>query len=166
MPKKRPLTDKQKLFAQEYCVDFSPKEAAIRAGYSKNGAEVAAHNLLKNERIVAIVKKYKDSLEIRQEVDKNFLLKECTELLTRVKGKEDDEMTLKTLQYIGRVIGVEADIKLNQVNINNVTEAPPQDIEPELMEKMCKQFIIEQEMMRKSESEIIDVEPNPATNTQ
>lgn len=42
------LTDKQKQFTMEYIVDFNASQAALRAGYSKNGIAQTAHNLLIN----------------------------------------------------------------------------------------------------------------------
>lgn len=45
------LTPKQRRFVNEYCVDENATQAAIRAGYSKNGAGVTGHELLKNHKI-------------------------------------------------------------------------------------------------------------------
>jgi hypothetical protein len=42
------LTDKQKQFTMEYIIDFNASQAALRAGYSKNGIAQTAHNLLIN----------------------------------------------------------------------------------------------------------------------
>ena len=40
-------------FADEYCRDFNGTQAAIRAGYSPNGAGVQAHHLLRKPNIRA-----------------------------------------------------------------------------------------------------------------
>mgnify|MGYP001202145189 CR=1 FL=1 len=45
------LTPKQRRFVNEYCVDENATRAAIRAGYSENGAGQQAHLLLKNIEI-------------------------------------------------------------------------------------------------------------------
>lgn len=45
------LTPKQRRFVNEYCVDENATQAAIRAGYSENGAGQQAHLLLKNIEI-------------------------------------------------------------------------------------------------------------------
>lgn len=45
------LTPKQRRFVNEYCVDENATQAALRAGYSENGAGVQAHMLLKNIKI-------------------------------------------------------------------------------------------------------------------
>ena len=49
--KKYSLTDKQRRFCNEYIIDFNGTQAAIRAGYSKNGAQVTAFNLLTKTNI-------------------------------------------------------------------------------------------------------------------
>jgi phage terminase small subunit len=57
-----PLTDKQKKFCYEYCVDLNGTQAAIRAGYSeKTAAAIASQNLIKLN-IQAEVKKLQDNL--------------------------------------------------------------------------------------------------------
>ena len=45
------LTPKQRRFVNEYCVDENATQAAIRAGYSENGAGVQGHELLKIPKI-------------------------------------------------------------------------------------------------------------------
>lgn len=65
------LTDKQKMFCQEYIKDFNGTRAAIAAGYSKNTARaIASDNLTKldiQEYLKKIMKKRADKLEIDQE---------------------------------------------------------------------------------------------------
>lgn len=57
-----PLTDKQKKFCYEYCVDLNGTQAAIRAGYSeKTAAAIASQNLIKLN-IQSEVKKLQDNL--------------------------------------------------------------------------------------------------------
>lgn len=42
------LTDKQRVFCEEYIIDFNGRQAAIRAGYEPNSAsEIASQNLTK-----------------------------------------------------------------------------------------------------------------------
>ena len=49
------LTPKQRRFVAEYLVDLNATQAAIRAGYSRNGAEVQGHLLLRNPNIAPII---------------------------------------------------------------------------------------------------------------
>ncbi|MDD5302017.1 MAG: terminase small subunit [Elusimicrobia bacterium] len=48
-------------FAQEYAVDLDGTAAAIRAGYSKKGAAVTAHKLLKRPAVKAEIKRITDA---------------------------------------------------------------------------------------------------------
>ena len=45
---KKKLTDKQKIFVAEYLIDQNATQAAIRAGFSENGARQAGSRLLSN----------------------------------------------------------------------------------------------------------------------
>lgn len=56
MGRQRDLTDKQRQFCKEYVVDFNATQAAIRAGYAKNGARQTAHKLVSNTDIQAAIK--------------------------------------------------------------------------------------------------------------
>ncbi len=47
----RKLTDKQKRFIEEYLIDLNATQAAIRAGYSANTADVQASRLLGNVKV-------------------------------------------------------------------------------------------------------------------
>lgn len=51
------LTAKQAAFVQAYLVDSNGKKAAIKAGYSKAGAEVAASRLLRHPKVAEALKK-------------------------------------------------------------------------------------------------------------
>lgn len=65
------LTFKQAAFVREYLIDFNGKQAAIRAGYAENSAEVTASKLLSNPKVAAQVaenaKKHADKLDITAE---------------------------------------------------------------------------------------------------
>lgn len=66
------LTDKQRRFILEYIKDRNGTQAAIRAGYSRKGADVIASNLLGNIRISSeidkIVGKHLEDLNLDNQV--------------------------------------------------------------------------------------------------
>lgn len=70
------LTDKQKAFVNEYLVDLNATQAAIRAGYSKNGANRQASLLLSNIDIQAELQKKMKAREKRTEITQDRVLKE------------------------------------------------------------------------------------------
>jgi phage terminase small subunit len=51
----RKLNRKQEMFAREYLVDLNARQAAIRAGYSPDSAEVNGPRLLRNAQVAAEV---------------------------------------------------------------------------------------------------------------
>lgn len=56
------LTEMQRLFCLYYVKSFNATMAAIKAGYSKSGAHVEGHRMLKNPKITAEIKRLKGSL--------------------------------------------------------------------------------------------------------
>jgi|SRR5208282_3260351 len=49
------LTPRQARFVEEYLIDLNGRQAAIRAGYSPNAAEVQASRLIRNAKVTAAV---------------------------------------------------------------------------------------------------------------
>ena len=90
------LTNKQKLFVQEYLVDLNATQAAIRAGYSEKTANrTGAENLSKpviQQEIQRAVEKQKERTQIR--ADK--VLKELVKLgFSDIRGVFNEDGTLK-----------------------------------------------------------------------
>ena len=55
-PNERALTTKQRAFVDEYLINgYNGTQAALKAGYSPNGADVQAFNLLRNTKIHALI---------------------------------------------------------------------------------------------------------------
>lgn len=73
--KPKPLTPKQQRFVEEYLVDLNATQAAIRAGYSKKGAEVQGCGLLRNPRVQAAVSVGREKQAKRTEINADWLLK-------------------------------------------------------------------------------------------
>ena len=63
MTKKKPLTDKQKRFIDEYMVDSNATQAAIRAGYSPKTARVQGQENLSKPAIQIEIAKRQDALK-------------------------------------------------------------------------------------------------------
>ncbi len=82
--KRRGLTEKQRRFAEEYPIDLNGTQAAIRAGYSPNGAEVAAHRLLRNANIAAQVEIALAERSERTELSQDWVI---TKLVENAEGQ-------------------------------------------------------------------------------
>jgi len=74
------LTDKQRRFVEEYLVDCNATQAAIRAGYSKNGAEVAGHRLLSNVNVRAAIDANRKATSEKLEITKERVLGELAKI--------------------------------------------------------------------------------------
>jgi len=74
------LTKKQKAFVKEYMVDRNGAQAAIRAGYSKNGSHVIASNLLSKINIKCLVDAEQENQNIRLEISADATLREINRL--------------------------------------------------------------------------------------
>lgn len=75
-----PLTAKQQRFAAEYLIDLNGTQACIRAGYSKNGADVQAVRLLGDARIMAAIQEGRKKRQERTEITQDRVLQEVARL--------------------------------------------------------------------------------------
>ncbi len=62
------LTPKQEKFVAEYLLCLNATQAAIRAGYSKKGAEVQGSNLLRNIKVAKAIEEVRIKAEKRTEL--------------------------------------------------------------------------------------------------
>ena len=76
------LTVREQRFIEEYPKDWNGTHAAIRAGYSKNGASRTASVLLAKPKVIVILNKLKQELAAENKIDAAWLL---NELLDRYK---------------------------------------------------------------------------------
>lgn len=71
----RALTSKQARFVEEYVIDLNATQAAIRAGYSRNGADTTGPRLLEDPRIIAAIDARKIERSERTEINAEWVLK-------------------------------------------------------------------------------------------
>jgi len=74
------LTTKQKVFAQEYLVDFNASQAAIRAGYSAKTSRTSGCTLLANPNIQAFIKEQQQKRAEKLEISADRVLKEIAKI--------------------------------------------------------------------------------------
>lgn len=68
------LTARNRRFVDEYMVDGNATQAAIRAGYSRVGANRAAHRLLQDEEIGAAIANAQAARSARTQIDADWVL--------------------------------------------------------------------------------------------
>jgi phage terminase small subunit len=74
------LTPKQRAFVREYLIDLNATQAAIRAGYSANSAEVEGSRLLRNAKVGSAVKAAMDLRAARTEITTDMVLREMAKI--------------------------------------------------------------------------------------
>lgn len=74
------LTAKQQAFVDEYLVSLNATQAAIKAGYSSNGASAAASRLLANVKVNTAIEEAKQKRAERTRVDADKVVKELAKL--------------------------------------------------------------------------------------
>ncbi len=85
------LTAKQELFCQEYTVDYNGKQAAIRAGYKSENAEVQASRMLSNAKVLARVRELQQEQVERLAVSQDYVV---LQLLDTYRSCREDEPVL------------------------------------------------------------------------
>lgn len=81
------LTPKQKKFCEEYLIDLNGKQAAIRAGYSKNSAEAIASENLRKPYVAAYLSERQKDLSKRTGVTQEDVIDEIKKVaFSRMDG--------------------------------------------------------------------------------
>lgn len=96
------LTSKQQMFVKEYLVDLNATQAAIRAGYSPNGAEVTGHRLLINAKIAEQVDRAKEKRADKVGISAEDVLNSIREIRDEARAAEKYSDSLKANELLGK----------------------------------------------------------------
>lgn len=99
---KRQLTDRQASFCREYVLDFNATQAAIRAGYSKNGAAVQASQLLTNPNVQSHIATLAAKVCDKAEITAEEVLKGIKGIATSKESRDGDR--LKAWELLGKYL--------------------------------------------------------------
>lgn len=102
------LTAKQEQFCKEYLIDLNATQAAIRAGYSKNCADViGCENLAKpsiQERLAELTAERNE----RVQVDADWVLQEAVSAFGHLRDNDDFTTAKGYLEMAGKHVNVGA----------------------------------------------------------
>tara|TARA_R110001632_G_scaffold3895_1_gene17004 strand:- start:497 stop:1225 length:729 start_codon:yes stop_codon:yes gene_type:complete len=120
---KKPLTEKQKKFAEIYSSSkglLSNQECAVEAGYSKDSAYARAHELL-NPKICPHVVKYiheiEDDIKTKFVITKDSHMAELWRIREEAKAKSQTLVRLRAEELRGKLMGYYID-KKQTLNVN------------------------------------------------
>ena len=77
------LTPKQQKFVDEYLIDLNATQAAIRAGYSQKGANVAASQLLSNINVSKVIELKRNKVSEKAGLSAEYVLTSLHEVAER-----------------------------------------------------------------------------------
>ena len=119
------LTDKQKMFCQEYLIDLNSAQACIRAGYSERTARTIGSKLLTKVDIQKEINRLKAIREKKVELTAEKVLKDIERVRDKAEGSEQYNVSLKASELQGKHLAmftekhqVDGEIKMPVVNIN------------------------------------------------
>lgn len=105
----RPLSNKQRIFVEEYLVDLNATQAAIRAGYSERTAYSVGQRLLKNVEIQRAVAAAQAKRARRVEIKAEDVLRGVIEVTTQARDSGDLKTALKGYELLGKHLGIFAE---------------------------------------------------------
>lgn len=125
------LTRLRETFCQEYILDLNGAQAAIRAGYSPNGANVRAAKLLAVDNVKERVQSLMDARAAATRIDAEYVIKVIRKTIEQCQAqdKPDHANILRGAELLGRHLRLFTD-RVEIINdYDNLTD---QEVEREL----------------------------------
>ena len=134
---KKNLTNREKLFVQEYLVDLDVERAAITAGFSKSMAATKAYTWVRNGKVkphvFAAIKKAFDKRAVRTEITQDNTLQMVKDIADIDHKDYSDKRTSKGIEMLCRCHGMFTDkfqIGMDEATLNTILNTlPPEQAE-------------------------------------
>ena len=84
----KPLSDKERAFAQEYALVPNSKAAAVKAGYSATSASAQGSQMLKKPKIRQAINLLRQENELKAGIDQVDILRQLQQIVTRCMQTE------------------------------------------------------------------------------
>lgn len=152
---KKALTPRQRVFAEEYVIDFNATAAAIRAGYSLNSVDKQAYILTHHEGVSAYIDHLMTSRQAKiASADPDYVIQKAMSIINKEKVRDGD--ALRGLELLARILGMLRD----KTEITG-KDGGPLEIEQRTQEEVQSFTHLLKSLAEKSkkEVEITDVRP-------
>ena len=110
------LTAKQLKFTREYAKDGNGTQAAIRAGYAPNSADVEASRLLVNAKVGKAVEKFHEKHRLKTEVTIESLAAELEHDRDRARQLDQTATAVTATVQIAKLYGLDINRNVNENN--------------------------------------------------
>ena len=115
----KPLKErKRELFCKEFLKDLNAKQAAIRAGYSKNTATMQASRLLTFANVSKRIDFLNQKRLERIEIDSDWVLEEAKKMYLQTAREKEYTAAKDFLKLCGQHVKIKAFDKDTQLNVN------------------------------------------------
>jgi phage terminase small subunit len=113
------MTPKHARFCAEYLVDLNATKAAVRAGYSKNGANVTASQIMKRPEVKAEIERLQQERMARVERTQDDVLRE----LWKIAQQDDvtEATKVRALELYGKHLGMFVEKHEHDVKVTSLT---------------------------------------------
>lgn len=101
----RGLRLKQLRFVHEYLVDANAAAAAVRAGYGRAGARVAAHRLLRNANVCNVIAERQAADVQRLRLERQDVINGLLEAIEEARVQCNSEGMISGWREVGRMLG-------------------------------------------------------------
>lgn len=111
------LNEKQKRFCEEYVVDLNATQAAIRAGYSEDTADVQGSRLLGNVNVQSYISEMQSTKSKKLDISFEDVVLKFWKFSD--KGEKDSDK-IKALENVGKLLGFYKEDNKQQQNVINL----------------------------------------------
>ena len=142
---RKPLTEKQKKFAEIYCNShglLSNTECAIEAGYAKDSAYQRSHELLNPEicpHVVNYIHEIEDDIKTKFSISKDSHMAELWRIREEAKNKNQTLVRLRAEELRGKLMGYYVE-KKQQLNVNKTLNDMSEEELENRMNQIHKQY--------------------------
>ena len=112
------LTARQLKFTREYAVDGNGTQAAIRAGYSPNSAQMQSSRLLSKDMVCKTVAKFQEKHRLKTEITIESLAAELEHDRDRARQLDQTSVAVQATMHIAKLHGLE----INKNENNGLTK--------------------------------------------
>ena len=103
------LTARQERFVAEYVICLNASQAALKAGYSENGAEVTGCKLLKNPKVAAAIAAKQAAVAERLELTAEGVLSDLADLQAKATEAGNFSAAIRAAELRGKHLGIFTD---------------------------------------------------------
>jgi phage terminase small subunit len=141
----KPLTEKQKKFAEIYCNShglLSNTECAVEAGYAKDSAYQRSHELLNPEicpHVVKYIREIEDDIKTKFSISKDSHMAELWRIREEAKKKNQTLVRLRAEELRGKLMGYYVE-KKQQLNVNKTLNDMSEEELENKMNQIHKQY--------------------------